>query len=143
MNVWRGLILTEGFQRTKLRNVFTARFLKFRLRVLFLQQATAKKRLFHTEDGRLDKLPDNHARSRSHCGTTVWYVRGVGLSYFDQIKIKAECFGGNLRKDRVCALANLGARRQHFYATLRTGFGAHNRLQKDFAGTGKPCAMHE
>ena len=46
-------------------------------------------------------------------GPLFGHDRGVGLDDLDVVAVDAERVGGDLREDRVGALADLGARGQH------------------------------
>ena len=52
-------------------------------------------------------------------GPLFGHLPGIGLHDFDRVEIKAERFGGNLRKDRVGSLTNLSARGEYSYLYLR------------------------
>src|SRR5260370_41191102 len=106
--------------------MFSARPLKLGLRELILQQAASNERLFQSKHRGLNQLAHNHASARCDGGPAVRHLSSIGLGYINEIVIKTERFCSDLRKDRVCALANLRAGRENLDATFRCSFGAND-----------------
>src|SRR5689334_10667385 len=113
MYIWRRLVSRRSFQRSELRDVISARFLKVGLVILLRQQSAADQRLLQTQHGRLDELSYYHRRARSHRWTTVRNAARVRLNDLDRFEIDTERLGGDLREDRVRALADLRARGEY------------------------------
>ena len=78
--------------------------------------------MWKSHDRRFDEFADNHRRARSDSWATVGHASRVGLDDLDHVDVETKGFGGDLRKDSVCSLADLGAGGEYLHFTVGGGF---------------------
>ena len=137
------LVRGRGPQGSSLADEARARRAE-RRRVVRSRQHSAREQLgLDGRGGGFDELAHDGARARSDGGAAVGDVARVGRRHLDVVAGHAQRVGGDLREDRVRALADLGARGQHAHATVRRALGADHRGQVLLAGAREAGSVQE
>ncbi len=116
---------------------------KFILGAGIAQQAASTNCCLRPSAAFLDQFADDHRRARGDRRAAVRHRARIGLRNFDAIVADAQRIRGNLRENRVRALADFRAGGENAHDSFGRRFHVHDGREIDFSRAGKPRSVHE